>query len=142
MTLTFRRGLPKATEKEKVRMATRLYVGNLSYDTTKEDLRTLFEQAGTVVSCDVAVDKYTDKSRGFAFVEMSSQEEADKAIEQCNGNDFQGRELTVSEARPRAPRVPQNFPGAFDQRGQGKRASGKGSRRGMRNAKRRRKGIL
>lgn len=123
-------------------MATRLYVGNLSYDTTKEDLRTLFEQAGTVVSCDLAVDRYTDKSKGFAFVEMASQEEADKAIEQCNGSNLQGRELTVNEARPRAPRIPANFPSGFDPRGQGKRASGKGSRRGMRNAKRRRKGIL
>ncbi|UCG59954.1 MAG: RNA-binding protein [Phycisphaerales bacterium] len=123
-------------------MATRLYVGNLSYDTTEKDLRTLFEQAGTVVKCDLAVDKYTEESRGFGFVEMGSQEEADKAIEQCNGKDLQGRELTVNEARPRAPRIPQNFPSGFDQRAQGKRASGKGSRRGMRNAKRRRKGIF
>ena len=129
-------------------MATKLYVGNLSYDTTQDDLQGLFEEAGTVVSCDIIYDKFTSKPKGFAFVEMGSQEDANKAVELCNGKDFQGRELAVNEARPRAPRIPQNFPGQFGGPGQGgggggfKRASGKGSRRGLRNAKRSRKGIF
>jgi cold-inducible RNA-binding protein len=130
-------------------MATKLYVGNLSYDTTQDDLKGLFEEAGTVVSCDIIYDKFTSKPKGFAFVEMGSQEDANKAVEQFNGKDLQGRELTVNEARPRAPRITPNFPNQFGggggQGGGGggfKRASGKGSRRGLRNAKRSRKGIF
>jgi len=132
-------------------MGTRLYVGNLSYDATENDLQALFEQAGSVVGCDIMVDRHTGRAKGFAFVEMASQEDANKAIETCNEKDFQGRPLTVNEARPRAERPPQNFGGGFDQRGGGggggfggggKRRSGKGSRRGLRNEKRSRKGIF
>ena len=85
-------------------MATKLYVGNLSFDTTEGDLRSLFEQAGTVGSCTLIMDKFTGKSRGFAFVEMSSPAEAAKAIAQFHGKDFEGRKLTVNEAKPREER--------------------------------------
>ena len=70
-------------------MGTRLYVGNLSYDTLDDDLRTLFAENGNVVSCEVMIDRQTGRSKGFAFVEMGSQDEANKAIETCNGKSFQ-----------------------------------------------------
>ena len=126
-------------------MGTRLYIGNLSYDATENDLRDLFEQAGSVTGCNIMIDRNTGRSKGFAFVEMASKENADKAIETYNGKDYQGRPLTVNEARPRTERPPQNFGGFFDQQSggaSGKRRSGKGSRRGLRNEKRRRKGIF
>ena len=126
-------------------MGTRLYIGNLSYNATENDLRTLFEQAGSVTGCDVMLDRHTGRSKGFAFVEMASQEDADKVIETYNGKDFQGRPLTVNEARPRAERPPKFLAGGFEQLGGslgGIRRSGKGSRRGLRNEKRRRKGIF
>ncbi|MCX6998605.1 MAG: RNA-binding protein [Kiritimatiellaeota bacterium] len=92
-------------------MGTKLYVGNLSFNTMDTDLKTLFQQAGTVVSCDLILDKFTGKSRGFAFVEMSSQEEATKAIADFNGKDMDGRALTVNEAKPREERPRGNFGG-------------------------------
>src|ERR671939_96092 len=85
-------------------MATKLYVGNLSFRTTQEDLRELFAQAGTVESASVIEDRETGRSRGFGFVEMASPEEAQAAIEQFNGKEFNGRNLTVNEARPRTER--------------------------------------
>jgi RNA recognition motif-containing protein len=85
-------------------MGTKLYVGNLSFNTTEGDLQRLFEQAGRVVSCDLIVDKFTSKSRGFGFVEMGSQDDANKAISMFNGKDVDGRSLTVNEARPREDR--------------------------------------
>ena len=85
-------------------MATKLYVGNLSFRTTSEDLRELFAQAGTVESASVIEDRETGRSRGFGFVEMASAEEAAAAVEQFNGKDFNGRNLTVNEARPRQER--------------------------------------
>jgi RNA recognition motif-containing protein len=85
-------------------MGTKLYVGNLSFNTMDSDLKTLFAQAGTVVSCDIILDKFTSKSRGFGFVEMSTQEEAAKAIADFNGKDLDGRALTVNEAKPREDR--------------------------------------
>ena len=85
-------------------MATKLYVGNLSFRTTSEDLRDLFAQAGTVESASVIEDRETGRSRGFGFVEMASAEEAAAAVEQFNGKDFNGRNLTVNEARPRQDR--------------------------------------
>lgn len=85
-------------------MATRLYVGNLSFDTTEGDLQRYFEGAGRVVSCSIIVDKFSNKSRGFGFVEMSSQDEATKAVNEFNGKEFNGRMLTVNEARPREER--------------------------------------
>jgi RNA recognition motif-containing protein len=85
-------------------MATRLFVGNLTYNSTENDLQDYFSQAGTVVSVDIMQDRATGRSRGFAFVEMSSQAEADKAVEMFHQKDFQGRTLTVNEARPREER--------------------------------------
>lgn len=82
-------------------MSTKLYVGNLDYGTTGDQLGELFAQAGKVVSADVISDRYSGRSKGFGFVEMSSEEEAKKAIEMFNGKDFQGRNLIVNEARPR-----------------------------------------
>jgi cold-inducible RNA-binding protein len=83
---------------------TRLFVGNLSYQTMEQDLQDFFSQAGNVTSVNLMFDKFTGKSRGFAFVEMASAEEANKAVEMFNGKDLQGRPLTVNVARPREER--------------------------------------
>src|SRR5919198_5233636 len=85
-------------------MSTKLYVGNLAFQTTSEELQSLFAQAGTVESATVVEDRDTGRSRGFAFVEMSTQEEAASAIEQFNGKEVGGRALKVNEARPRENR--------------------------------------
>ena len=85
-------------------MATRLFVGNLSFNTTEGDILDLFKQAGNVTACNLIVDKFTNKSRGFAFVTMGSPEEAQKAITDLNGKEVDGRALTVNEARPREDR--------------------------------------
>src|SRR5205809_5080936 len=85
-------------------MATKLYVGNLSFQTTGDELREHFAQAGKVESASIVEDRMTGRSRGFGFVEMSTAEEAAAAIEQFNGKDFGGRNLTVNEAKPRADR--------------------------------------
>ncbi|MFH0879100.1 MAG: RNA-binding protein [Lentisphaerota bacterium] len=97
-------------------MATKLYVGNLSFDTTEGDLRRHFEGAGNVVSCSIIVDKFTNKSRGFGFVEMSSQDEANRTVAEYNGKEFNGRALTVNEARPREDRPRGNFGGGGGRR--------------------------
>ena len=85
-------------------MSTKLYVGNLAFQTTSQELQQLFGQAGTVQSASVVEDRDTGRSRGFAFVEMSSQEEANSAIEQFNGKEVGGRALKVNEAKPRENR--------------------------------------
>jgi RNA recognition motif-containing protein len=85
-------------------MATKLYVGNLSFKTTSDDLREHFSQAGTVESASVIEDRETGRSRGFGFVEMATPEDAQAAIEQFNGKDLNGRNLTVNEARPKTDR--------------------------------------
>jgi RNA recognition motif-containing protein len=85
-------------------MSMKLYVGNLAFQTSSEDLQQLFAQAGTVESASVVEDRDTGRSRGFGFVEMASKEEGEKAIEQFNGKEFNGRNLTVNEARPREDR--------------------------------------
>jgi len=85
-------------------MSTKLFVGNLSFQTTSEELRELFAQAGTVESASVIEDRETGRSRGFAFVEMGTPEEAAAAIQQFNGKDFGGRALTVNEAKPKTDR--------------------------------------
>ncbi len=82
-------------------MNQKLYVGNLSYDTTDQELQELFAQHGTVQSANVVTDRDTGRSRGFGFVEMGSGEEAQQAIEALNESDFQGRKLVVNEARPK-----------------------------------------
>lgn len=84
----------------------RLFVGNLSYQTMEQDLQDYFSQAGVVVGVNVMLDKFTGKSRGFAFVELSSGDEALKAVEMFHGKEFQGRALTVNIARPREERPP------------------------------------
>jgi RNA recognition motif-containing protein len=92
-------------------MGKKLFVGNLNFKTNDDDLRTLFSQAGTCESATVMMDRATGRSRGFGFVEMSSDEEALKAVQQFNGYDFQGRNLNVNEARERTPGGPR--PGGY-----------------------------
>src|ERR1043166_1620940 len=87
-------------------MGTKLYVGNLPFSTTENELQELFAQAGAVQEVTLMQDKFTGKSRGFAFVTMSSEQEAQNAISQLNGKTVEGRPLTVNEARPREPRPP------------------------------------
>jgi len=87
-------------------MGTKLYVGNLSFNTTENELQELFSQAGTVQEVSLMQDKFTGKSRGFAFVTMGSDEDAQNAISKLNGQTVEGRPLTVNEARPREPRPP------------------------------------
>ncbi len=82
-------------------MATKLYVGNLSYDTTDQHLHDLFTEAGTVSSAQVCTDRYTGQSRGFGFVEMSTEGEAQAAISAINGRNIGGRSLNVNESKPR-----------------------------------------
>jgi RNA recognition motif-containing protein len=96
----------------------KLYVGNLSFQTSSEDLQELFAQAGTVESASVVEDRDTGRSRGFGFVEMSSKEEGQAAIQQLNGKEVGGRALTVNEAKPR------------EDRGGGGRGGGGGGRGG------------
>ena len=85
-------------------MAKKLYVGNLAFQTTSQDLQELFAQAGTVESAQIIEDRDTGRSKGFAFVEMSTEEEAASAIDQFNGKEVAGRMLKVNEARPRESR--------------------------------------
>src|SRR3954451_13204215 len=87
-------------------MGTKLYVGNLSFNTTENELQELFSQAGTVQEVTLMQDKFTGKSRGFAFVTMGSDQDAQNAISKFNGQTVEGRPLTVNEARPREPRPP------------------------------------
>jgi cold-inducible RNA-binding protein len=88
-------------------MGTRLYVANLSYQTTESELEQHFQQCGTVSSVQIVMDRETNRSRGFGFITMGSDAEAQAAIESLNGQDLSGRELRVSEARPREERPPQ-----------------------------------
>jgi RNA recognition motif-containing protein len=85
-------------------MSTKLYVGNLSFNTTNQDLNDLFGQIGTVESANVVEDRETGRSRGFGFVEMASQADAENAISQLDGKEFDGRNLKVNEAKPREDR--------------------------------------
>ncbi len=81
-----------------------IYVGNLPFNTSDEELETLFQQHGEVASATVIVDRETGRSRGFGFVEMTGKSEAENAIRALNGSDMGGRALTVNESRPREPR--------------------------------------
>src|SRR6184192_3050583 len=87
-------------------MGTKLYVGNLSFNTTENELQELFSQAGAVQEVTLMQDKFTGKSRGFAFVTMGSEQDAQNAISKFNGQTVEGRPLTVNEARPREARPP------------------------------------
>jgi RNA recognition motif-containing protein len=110
-------------------MATKLYVGNLPFNTTENELQELFSQAGPVQEVMLMQDKFTGKSRGFAFVTMGSDADAQKAIAEINGKTMEGRALTVNEARPREPRPPGGGGGGYggDRRRDG---GGGGQRRG------------
>ncbi len=92
-------------------MATKLFVGNLPYETTDQDLVSFFGQAGTVTSASVVINKFNNRSKGFGFVEMASEDEAKKAIETLNGQELGGRKIIVSEARPREERPAGGFRG-------------------------------
>ena len=87
-------------------MATKLYVGGLPYSTQEDALKELFAQAGSVTSAVIIMDKMSGRSKGFGFVEMSADEEAQKAVSMLNGQEFEGRKLTVNEARPMEARPP------------------------------------
>jgi len=100
-------------------MGTKLYVGNLSFNTTETDLQDLFAQAGAVQDVMLMQDKFTGKSRGFAFVTMASEQDAQNAITQLNGKTVEGRALTVNEARPREARPPGGGGGGYGGRGGG-----------------------
>ncbi len=89
-------------------MSNKLYIGNLSFNTTEDELKDYFGQAGQVASCSIIMDKFTQRSRGFAFVEMSTPEEAQKAIEEFDGKDLDGRSLRVNIAKPREDRPPRS----------------------------------
>ncbi|TSC63208.1 MAG: hypothetical protein Athens041674_272 [Parcubacteria group bacterium Athens0416_74] len=92
-------------------MAKKLYVGGLPYSTTEDELREAFSQAGAVESASIIMDRMTGRSKGFGFVEMTSDEDAQKGIDLWNGKDFGGRTLTVNEARPMEERPKNNFRG-------------------------------
>ena len=112
-------------------MGSKIYVGGLPYAATEQQLSDLFAQHGTVTSARVITDKFTGQSRGFGFVEMSSDEEAQKAIAALNGTQMDGRTLTVNEARPQEPRSGGGGRGGFGGGGGGGRSgSGGGGNRG------------
>ena len=102
-------------------MNTKLYVGNLSYDATENDLQDLFAPHGPVTSVDLIMDKATGRSRGFAFVTMETKEAADAAVQALNGQTVNGRPLTVNEARPREERSGRSFGGGGGGGGGGRR---------------------
>jgi len=107
-------------------MGTKLYVGNLSFNTTENELQELFSQAGAVQEVTLMQDKFTGKSRGFAFVTMGSEQDAQNAITKINGQTVEGRTLTVNEARPREARPPGGGGGGGGGRGYGGGGGGYG----------------
>ncbi|MBE0448237.1 MAG: RNA-binding protein [Actinobacteria bacterium] len=102
-------------------MATKIYVGNLSYTVSEDELRGVFAEKGTVLSANIVTDRETGRSRGFGFVEMEDTDAADAAIDALNGVEFHGRKLVVNKARPREDRGPR--------RGGGHRSGGYPNRR-------------
>src|SRR5204863_7749325 len=125
-------------------MASKLFVGNLPFTTTENDLQDHFAQAGTVVAVNIMQDRATGRSRGFAFIEMGSQEDANKAISMFHQKDFQGRALTVNEARPREDRPPGGGGGGggYGGGGRGGRGGGGGGGGGGYRDRRERTSIL
>jgi len=111
-------------------MAKKLYVGGLPYSTTDDQLRDAFAGAGSVDSATIIIDKMSGRSKGFGFVEMSSEEEAQAAIDMWNGKDFGGRSLTVNEARPMEERPPRTGGGGGYRGGNDRGGYGGGSRGG------------
>ncbi len=112
-------------------MSSKLYIGNLPFATTAQDLEERFNQAGAVTAVDLVFDKFTGRSRGFAFVTMATPADAQRVIEQFNGSDFAGRPLTINEARPREERPAAGGFGGGEHRGFG--GGGRGSPRNERN---------
>lgn len=98
-------------------MAKKLYVGGLPYSTNEDSLRAAFEKAGAVESATIIMDKMTGRSKGFGFVEMVNDADADKAITMWNGQELEGRRLTVNEARPMQPRQERSSGGDYGHRG-------------------------
>lgn len=98
-------------------MANKLFVGGLSWDTTDDKLREFFSQVGKVVSATVIIDRYTGKSKGFGFVEMSSEQETQEAIKKLNGQNLDERSIVVNEARPQVPREDRFGGRSFDRGG-------------------------
>lgn len=110
-------------------MGKRLFVGGLPYQVTSDQLKDLFSQVGTVVSVNVIMDKYSGQSKGFGFVEMTTEEEAQKAIDTLNGTELEGRKIAINEARPLEPRPQGGFGGGRDDR-----RGGRDDRRGGRSS--------
>src|ERR1700757_1416541 len=108
-------------------MSTKLYVGNLSYNTTENQLRDLFSAHGTVVNVDLIMDKFSGRPRGFGFITMETKEAAEAAVQAMNGKNVDGRDLTVNEARPREERSGGGG-GGGGYRGGGDRDRGRGGR--------------
>jgi RNA recognition motif-containing protein len=111
-------------------MSTKLYVGNLSYNTTENQIQDLFAAHGPVTSVDLIMDKFSGRPRGFGFVTMESKESAEAAVQALNGKNVDGRDLTVNEARPREERAPRS--GGGGGYGGGRGGSGGGGDRGPR----------
>jgi len=105
-------------------MSKRLFVGGLPYSATSSQLEEIFSKFGKVVSCEVITDKYSGRSKGFGFVEMEIDKEADEAVEKANGTEMEGKKIAVNVARPREERP------RFDNRGGGPRRDDRGPRRG------------
>lgn len=112
-------------------MATKLFVGGLSWDTTEDSLRTLFSQVGPVASATIITDKFSGKSRGFGFVEMTNPDDGAKAIQELNGKQLDGRTIVVNEAKPLAPRENRGGFGGGDRRGGGGGGGFRGGRGGF-----------
>lgn len=107
-------------------MGKKLYVGNISYEAGEDALSELFTKMGEVESVKIITDAYTGKSKGFGFVEMTSEEDAKKAIEELNGSTFMERTLIVNEARPQQPREKRGFGRGRDDYGGGRGGAGRG----------------
>jgi len=114
---------------EKV-MEKKLYVGNLSYDTNEQDLRTMFSQAGSVETVDLIKDRDTGRSKGFAFIEMATQEEAEKAITMFNGQNVDNRVLKVNIAKPREDKPRSSYSGGYSSGYSSNRSNKPGSKKG------------
>jgi cold-inducible RNA-binding protein len=113
----------KQSESTQVNMSTKLFVGNLSYDATENDLNDLFSQYGSVIEVNLMLDRVSGRPRGFAFVTMGSADEAQAATEGLNGKEWQGRALTVNEARPREER-PSSYSGGGGGGGRSRNSGG------------------